>query len=69
MYKQAKIIFKANVDHDWVDPISDDSFTFDDKIIHINNGHYTYDYEKELIDSILVFEIQEDEDAEVIFCT
>ena len=56
MTKQAVIYFNDG-ENDWIDPIEDDSIQYIGNIVAIDNGWYTYQYEKELIDKIEIVEI------------
>jgi hypothetical protein len=58
-YKQAIIYFKDGT-KDWVDPIVDDSINNDNKdFIIINNGIYSYEYNRLLVDKIEIVDIVE----------
>jgi hypothetical protein len=56
MIKQAIIYFK-NGTKDWIDPIDENSIKYYDDIIVIDNGCFSYEYFKSLVDKIEVIEI------------
>lgn len=61
MSKQAVIYFK-NGRKDWVDPVDEDSITYHEKLIIINNGFYDYHYFQEDVDRIEIIELEQGED-------